>query len=90
MISSSASVDDVLPEVISVIRECVPGYPTLEATTDLLAPGLVDSFVVVELIAALADRFGVELPAERLSPESFETPRAVAAAVVLARGGAKA
>jgi acyl carrier protein len=45
--------------------------------TQLLAQGLLDSLLLMRLIAFLERRFGIDLPDEEVVPENFETLRSI-------------
>lgn len=45
--------------------------------TQLLAQGLLDSLLLMRLIAFLERRFGIDLPEEEAVPENFETLRSI-------------
>jgi D-alanine--poly(phosphoribitol) ligase subunit 2 len=52
------------------------------ADVDLFETGLVDSIGLVELILALEDRFGINLPMENLEIDDLRTVRKIADLVV--------
>jgi acyl carrier protein len=54
--------------------------PSTEA--DLIEAGLVDSLALVELLAAIEQEFGIELPIDGLEVDTFRTVDAMAAFVV--------
>ncbi len=44
---------------------------------ELIDGGLLESFDVISLIAEIEDRFGVEIPAEEIVPENFNTAEGI-------------
>lgn len=44
-----------------------------EKEKELIDEGLLESFDVITLIAEIEDRFGVEIPAEEIIPENFNS-----------------
>ncbi len=43
----------------------------------LLEEGILDSFDIVTLISELSDRFQIEIPAGKITPENFSSARSV-------------
>ena len=43
----------------------------------LIDGGLLDSFDIVTLVAEIDDAFGIEIPAEALIPENFNSAKAI-------------
>ena len=62
-----------LMEVLSALK------PEIDFTkeTELIDEGLLESFDVITLIAELEDQFGVEIPAEEIVPENFNSAEAL-------------
>jgi acyl carrier protein len=52
------------------------GAAPIDPDVSLLKLG-VDSLEIAELIALIEDEFRLEIPLERLTPESFATPRTI-------------
>ena len=44
-----------------------------ERETELIDDGLLESFDVITLIAEIEDQFGIEVPAEEIVPENFNS-----------------
>lgn len=70
----------LLENIIAIVREFVAKTKGEEAQnineeTLLLQEGYLDSFALVELIAALESKLEVTLPDGSLIPEDFESPR---------------
>jgi len=57
------------------------GKLTLQRDTPLFSTGIIDSFGVLELIAFLEDRFGVEIDPARHELNEFDTAAKVATLV---------
>jgi acyl carrier protein len=72
----------LLAAVIEVLQGVIPGSPELDAHTELLGSGLIDSLSLVTAVARLETHFGFIFPPETLVPETFETPAALHAVVV--------
>ena len=49
----------------------------LDADTDLLALGIVDSHGIVELVAFLEERCGITVGDDDLTPENFQSIRSI-------------
>ena len=47
----------------------------------LIDGGLLDSFDIVTLVAEIDDAFGIEIPAEALIPENFNSAKAIFALI---------
>ena len=60
-------------EVLSALK------PEIDFTkeTELIDEGLLESFDVITLIAELEDQFGVEIPAEEIAPENFNSAEGI-------------
>ena len=54
------------------------GFETEDALID---GGLLDSFDIVTLVAEIDDAFGIEIPAEALIPENFNSAKAIFALI---------
>lgn len=68
-----------LEDVVSVVASHVAKSPGLnapiDADTSLYDNGLIDSFGVLEVIAAIETAAGVPIPDGALAPDDFESPR---------------
>ena len=60
-------------EVLSALK------PEIDFTkeTELIDEGLLESFDVITLIAELEDQFGVEIPAEEIVSENFNSAEGI-------------
>ena len=52
-----------------------------ETEDALIDGGLLDSFDIVTLVAEIDDAFGIEIPAEALIPENFNSAKATFALI---------
>ena len=52
-----------------------------ETEDALIDGGLLDSFDIVTLVAEIDDTFGIEIPAEALIPENFNSAKAIFALI---------
>ena len=52
-----------------------------ETENALIDGGLLDSFDIVTLVAEIDDAFGIEIPAEALMPENFNSAKAIFALI---------
>ncbi len=70
----------ILTTVNEVLRRELPslGDTELVQDTPLLSTGLLDSFAMVTLLAALEQAFAISLDVERISLGQLETPSAIA------------
>ncbi len=72
---------DIQAQVIAYVQKVVheTGDKTkVSSQTALLGLGLLDSIGLVDLIAFLEARFGVEISDAAFGPELFETPASIA------------
>ena len=70
------------------LRTVLPRLPEGE-DDDLWAGGLIDSLTVVELVAALEDRYGVQFTPEQLRKENFESVARIRRTLEAAGGGGR-
>ena len=66
-------------KIIEILKEHIEGLENAEVCEDtqLIAKGLLESFDVITLIAELEDQFGVEIPAEEIVPENFNSAEGI-------------
>ncbi|MCK6523458.1 phosphopantetheine-binding protein [Myxococcota bacterium] len=71
----------MLAKVLEVLRAEFPSLKrvALGPDTALVSSGLLDSFGVVTLLAALDGAFGVEIDVEQVELDQFDTPARIAA-----------
>lgn len=46
--------------------------------TPLISSGMIDSFDLVNLVSAIEEHFGVDIPVEEIDVATFDTPRQMA------------
>jgi acyl carrier protein len=74
----------VTPPTLERVRTLfadVVGAEPPDDDTDLIAAGLIDSLALVELLLALEQQIGIEIPLEMLDIERFRTIERLAALV---------
>jgi acyl carrier protein len=66
-----------------IVRELLQGsdLASLDADTDLLGAGIVDSHGIVEIVAFLEERYGIAISDDDLTPERFATIASIEAFV---------
>jgi acyl carrier protein len=66
-----------------ILREFLPGVAASELTdtTPLISGGILDSLATVKLVAALEERYGIEIQAHEASITHFNTVADIAALV---------
>lgn len=79
---------DVETGVREFLQEHVSGRDatTIGRDESLLDSGLLDSASILELVAFVEGRFGIEVPDEELVPDNFETIDAITAVVKTKQG----
>ena len=70
-----------LERVRTLFADVVGAEPP-DDDTDLIAAGLIDSLALVELLLALEQQNGIEIPLEMLDIERFRTIERLAALVI--------
>ena len=68
---------DKLMRILSELRSDID----FETEGALIDGGLLDSFDIVTLVAEIDDAFGIEIPAEALIPENFNSAKAIFALI---------
>lgn len=68
---------DILMRILSELRSDID----FETEDTLIDGGLLDSFDIVTLVAEIDDAFGIEIPAEALIPENFNSAKAIFALI---------
>lgn len=67
-------------KIKKIITE-VSGREITDEKINLLADGYLDSFAIVNLIAAIEDKFGITVAAEDILPQNFATIEDIAAMI---------
>ena len=68
--------EDRMEKLLKLLREINPDID-FETEDALIDGGMLDSFDIVTLVAEIDDAFGIEIPAEALIPENFNSARAI-------------
>ena len=68
---------DKLMRILSEINSDID----FETEDSLIDGGMLDSFDIVTLVAEIDDAFGIEIPAEALIPENFNSAKAIFALI---------
>ena len=63
-------------ELIEILAELHDDVD-FENTTGLVEDGILNSLDIVSLITEIADRFDVQIPAEEILPENFDSAEAL-------------
>ena len=63
-------------ELIEILNELHDDVD-FENTTGLVEDGILNSLDIVSLITEIADRFDVQIPAEEILPENFDSAEAL-------------
>lgn len=64
---------EIAQVIVALLRETL-GVDVPSVDTDLIASAILDSLGLVELIGAVEERFGVELPLDEIELEQLSTP----------------
>ncbi|MBE6921569.1 MAG: acyl carrier protein [Ruminococcaceae bacterium] len=65
-----------MEKLLAILREINPDV-NFETEEVLIDGGILDSFDIVTLVAEIDDNFGVQIPAEALTAENFNSARAL-------------
>lgn len=65
-----------MDKLMGILLEINPDID-YEKETALIDAGLLDSFDIVTLVSEIDDVFGVEIPAQALTPENFNSAKAL-------------
>lgn len=69
-----------MEEVLNILKDIRPDVD-FETETALIDDGVLDSFDIVSIVGELSDSFDIEIPAEEIIPENFNSLKAIAAMV---------
>lgn len=69
-----------MDKLIDILTDLNPDVD-YETEAALIDGGILDSFDIVTLVAEIDDVFGVEIPAEALVPENFNSAQALYALI---------
>lgn len=62
--------------LVEILRDLHPEVE-VEGAEGLIEDGILDSFDIVTLVAEIDEAYGVAIPAEELTPENFDSVRAL-------------
>jgi acyl carrier protein len=81
--------DDACDIIVGWLAELptTAGTGPIDAETDLIDDGIIDSLAILDLVGFLEQRFKITFPVEEFIPENFRTAAAIAA--LAARLGGK-
>ena len=65
-----------MEELLDILKELHPDVD-FEHTEHLIDGKILDSIDIVSLVAEISDVFGVDIPAEEIVPENFNSARAL-------------
>lgn len=65
-----------MEELLDILSELHPDVD-FETADNLIDGKILDSIDIVSLVAEISDAFGVEIPAEEIVPENFNSARAL-------------
>ncbi len=65
-----------MEELIEVLKSVKPGYDFTE-DTELIKNKVFYSLAMIQLVAELSDEFDVEITAEDIVPENFESVKSI-------------
>lgn len=69
-----------MEEVLKILKDIRPDVD-FEMENALIDDGVLDSFDIVSVVGELSDFFDIEIPAEEIIPENFNSLGAIAAMV---------
>lgn len=69
-----------MDKLMKILWEINPDID-FETEDALIDGGMLDSFDIVTLVAEIDDAFGIEIPAEALIPENFNSAKAIFALI---------
>ena len=69
-----------MEKLLSILSDLNPDID-FKTEAALIDGGILDSFDMVTLIAEIDDAYGVQIPAEALIPENFNSARAIFALI---------
>ncbi len=65
-----------MEELLKILREIKPGCD-FEGRVDLASSGELDSYDIVSLVSELEEKFDIDIPVEKIIPESFDSVEAI-------------
>lgn len=70
-----------MDRLLAILKDLHPDVD-FEETEDLIDSGILDSFDIISLIAEIDNDFDVQIPAEEIIPENFNSAKALQALIV--------
>jgi len=67
-----------MKSVLEILKEIRPEFD-FSASNDFMADGMLDSFDMVTLVAALDKNYGISIPGTDIVPENFQNVAAIEA-----------
>lgn len=77
------NIEEIEAAVLEFVQQAV--HPAVERDTLLLADGLLDSFIAVELLAFLEGEFDLRIESDAIVPEDLTNVRSISRLVVRTR-----
>ena len=69
-----------MEKLLAILSDLNPDV-NFETEAALIDGGILDSFDIVSLVAEVDDAYGVQIPAEALIPENFNSAKAIFALI---------
>lgn len=69
-----------MDEIIEILKE-VRDDVDFENCTSLIDDGILESFDIIQIVAALNSEFDIEIPATQIMPSNFNSAKAISAMV---------
>lgn len=67
---------NTIENVLAILKEVKP-TKNLEAVTDIVEAGYIDSFELMFLISLLCEKFGIEISVDDMTVENFNSVSAI-------------
>jgi acyl carrier protein len=67
-----------MKSVLEILKEIRPEFD-FSASNDFMADGMLDSFDMVTLVAALDKNYGISIPGTEIVPENFQNVASIEA-----------
>ena len=69
-----------MDEIVAILKELHPDVD-YDTNTSLVDDRIIDSFDIISIVAEIDDRLDVQIPAEEIIPENFNSAAALAVLV---------
>ena len=70
--------DAVEQEILAFMRKIKPEHASIDAHTDLIGGGILDSLAVLQLVSFVTERFAVMVPARDLTTANLRSAATLA------------